>query len=66
MANSCVATVESFLVTLWACSINPCAKTLNLLIGTIHKYSLPRLALENKHLLSCKPYVMALNSNSVK
>lgn len=34
--------------------------------GTIHKYSLPRLALENKYVLNCRPYQISLNSTSVK
>ncbi|XP_047144990.1 WD repeat-containing protein 35 isoform X1 [Hydra vulgaris] len=34
--------------------------------GTIHKYSLPRVSLENKHLINCRPFQMSLNSNSTR
>ena len=32
--------------------------------GTLQCYSLPKLALESKHIVSCRPHRIALNSNS--
>eukprot|EP00794_Sanderia_malayensis_P012081 gene12081-13325_t len=34
--------------------------------GTIHRYSLPKLALEMKHVLNCRPFQMSLNSTSAR
>lgn len=32
--------------------------------GTLHRYSLPKHALEMKYLLNCRPHKISLNSNS--
>ena len=32
--------------------------------GTLQRYSLPKLALESKHILNCRPHKIALNSTS--
>jgi WD repeat-containing protein 35 len=34
--------------------------------GTTHRYSLPRISLDNKHVLNCRPYKIALNCSSVR
>jgi len=34
--------------------------------GRINRYSLPRVALDNKYLLNCRPYQIALNCTSTK
>eukprot|EP00163_Fabomonas_tropica_P007371 TRINITY_DN1709_c0_g1_i2.p1 TRINITY_DN1709_c0_g1~~TRINITY_DN1709_c0_g1_i2.p1 ORF type:complete len:1180 (-),score=292.10 TRINITY_DN1709_c0_g1_i2:85-3624(-) len=34
--------------------------------GSVHCYSLPQIAIENKFTLRCRPHVMAINSNSRK
>ncbi|EDV23603.1 uncharacterized protein TRIADDRAFT_50569 [Trichoplax adhaerens] len=34
--------------------------------GTIHRYSLPHLALEMKNMLKCRPYRLSLNCNSTR
>jgi len=34
--------------------------------GTLQCYSLPKLALESKHIVTCRPHRIALNSNSAK
>ncbi|XP_031567757.1 WD repeat-containing protein 35-like isoform X2 [Actinia tenebrosa] len=34
--------------------------------GTIHRYSLPKLALEMKHVLNCRPHHLSLNCTSTR
>ncbi|XP_065063167.1 WD repeat-containing protein 35-like [Rhopilema esculentum] len=34
--------------------------------GTIHRYSLPKLGLEMKHVLNCRPFQMSLNCSSTR
>lgn len=47
-----------------------CATERTLIIGresgTLHRYSLPKYALEMKHVLNCRPHQISLNSNSTR